>query len=49
MYISCLIEGGLLKRYFGENGAEIYKTIEKGKEFLKDYERIRKVLDKMRL
>ena len=48
-YADCLTEGGLLRRSRGENGAEIYHTTEKGKEFLRDYERIRSILDKMRL
>ena len=49
MYASCLIEGGLLKHYKAETGAEIYETSARGNSFLKDYGRIKKVLDKMRL
>ena len=49
MYAECLIEGGLLKRYSSGNGAEVYETTAKGRTFLKDYGRIRKVLDKMRI
>lgn len=49
MYADCLIEGGLLERYATEGGAEIYETSARGKSFLKDYGRIKKVLDKMRL
>lgn len=49
MYADCLIEGGLLERYATEGGAEIYETSARGKSFLKDYRRIKKVLDKMRL
>jgi predicted transcriptional regulator len=48
MYAGCLIEGGLLEKYVA-NGAEIYETTTRGKSFLKDYGRIKKVLDKMRL
>lgn len=47
MYADCLVEGGLLERYIGRNGVEIYKTTQKGKNFLKDYERLKKVLDEM--
>jgi predicted transcriptional regulator len=49
MYANCLIEGGLLKHYTAETGAEIYETSARGNSFLKDYGRIKKVLDKMRL
>ncbi|MDH5794610.1 MAG: hypothetical protein OEZ24_00740 [Candidatus Bathyarchaeota archaeon] len=49
MYAGCLIEGGLLKTYTTGNGAEIYETTVRGKTFLKDYGRIKRVLDKMRL
>lgn len=49
MYAGCLIEGGLLKKDTRKNGAEIYETTAKGKTFLKDYGRIKRVLDKMRL
>jgi len=48
-YVDCLIEGGLLKKRVEENGVEVYSTTEKGREFLKDYERVRKILDNMRL
>ena len=49
MYAECLVDGGLLKKYISDRGAEIYKTTAKGQTFLKDYGRIRKVLDSMRL
>ena len=49
MYADCLIEGGLLQRYATEGGAKIYETSARGKSFLKDYGRIKKVLDKMRV
>jgi len=48
MYANCLIEGDLLRKY-KRGGVEIYQTTEKGREFLKDYGKIKKVLDKMRL
>ena len=44
----CLIEGELLERYI-QDGAEYYITTEKGYSFLKDYSKIKKILDKMRL
>lgn len=49
MYAECLIEGGLLKKYVANGGAEIYETTARGRSFLRDYGRIKKVLDKMRL
>ncbi len=49
MYAECLVDGGLLKKYISDRGAEIYQTTAKGQTFLKDYGRIRKVLDSMRL
>jgi len=49
MYADCLIEGELLKKYLTQNGTEIFETTEKGKKFLNDYEKIRKILEKMRL
>ena len=48
-YAECLIEGGLLTKYSGESGAEIYETSEKGKKFLEDYGRIIKILEQTRL
>jgi len=47
IYAECLVEGGLLDRYTGRNGVEIYKITEKGKNFLKDYRRLKKVLEEM--
>ena len=44
-YVDRLTEGGLLKRYVNDKGKEIYETAEKGKDFLKDYEKIKKILD----
>ena len=49
LYKDCLVEAGLLKVSTREDGAEIFETTEKGKEFLRDYKRIKSVLDKMRL
>jgi predicted transcriptional regulator len=49
MYADCLIEGELLKKYMTRNGTEIYETTEKGKKFLNDYGKIRKILENMRL
>jgi predicted transcriptional regulator len=49
MYADCLIEGELLTKYLAQNATEIYETTEKGKKFLNDYEKIRKILEKMRL
>ncbi len=48
MYAECLIHGGLLKKYL-KQGVEVYEMTEKGRTFLKDYARIRDVLEKMRL
>jgi predicted transcriptional regulator len=40
-----LIEGGLLRRYVNDKGKEIYEPAEKGIDFLRDYEKIKKILD----
>ncbi len=47
IYVDCLIDGGLLNRHVTESGTEFYETTGKGKGFLKDYEKIRKIMDKM--
>jgi predicted transcriptional regulator len=47
MYADCLIEAGLLKKHESE-GIEIYETTMEGKDFLRDYEKIRNALEKMR-
>ena len=44
-----LLEGGLTIKTQNEDNAGIYQTTEKGLEFLKDYERIKKTLDKITL
>lgn len=48
-YADYLIEGKLLTKKKNENNSEIYKITEKGKEFLRDYEKIRKILDEMHM
>lgn len=49
LYKDCLIKVGLLSNLKQGNNAEIFKTTDKGKEFLEDYRRIKSILDKMRL
>jgi len=49
LYKDCLVEAGLLKVSKREDGVEIFETTEKGKEFLRDYKKIKSILDKMRL
>jgi len=49
LYKDCLVETGLLKVSRREDGVEIFETTEKGKEFLRDYRKIKNILDKMRL
>ena len=44
-YVDRLIEGGLLRRYVNDKGKEIYEPAEKGIDFLRDYEKIKKILD----
>ena len=48
-YAAYLIEGKLLTKKKDKNSFEIYKITKKGIEFLRDYEKIRKILDAMRL
>ena len=47
-YSAYLIEGELLEKRIDGN-SDVYYTTEKGIEFLKDYEGIKKLLDKIRL
>jgi predicted transcriptional regulator len=47
MYADCLIEAELLEKHERE-GIEIFETTKKGKDFLRDYEKIRNVLEKIR-
>jgi len=49
LYKNCLVKAGLINVLTQNDGTEIFETTEKGKEFLKDYRRIKDVLDKMRL
>jgi len=49
MYETCLIDAGLLTKTRSKNNIEIYETTEKGKRFLKDYEKIKETLEEMRL
>jgi len=49
LYKNCLVKAGLINVLTQNDGIEIFETTEKGKEFLKDYRRIKDVLDKMRL
>jgi len=49
LYRDCLIEVGLLRVSKLEDGTEIYQTTDKGREFLRDYNSIKSILDKMRL
>ena len=44
-YVDRLIEGGLLRRYVNDKGKEIYEPAEKGIDLLRDYEKIKKILD----
>lgn len=41
LYKECLVEAGLLKVSTREDGVEIFKTTEKGKEFLGDCDQIK--------
>jgi len=46
LYKDFLIETGFLK-VSGEDGLEIFKTTDKGKQFLNDYRKIKSILDKI--
>ena len=48
-YVDFLIEGGLLKKRVEGKRVEVYYITERGKTFLKDYERIMETLIKLRL
>ncbi len=47
LYRNCLFESGLLKVSRRQDGVEIFETNEKGKEFLRDYKKLKSALDKM--
>jgi len=48
VYAECLIQAGLLTKNMA-NGIETYQPTKKGKAFLKDYAKIREVLEQMRV
>ena len=45
LYKEFLAETGLLKVSRREDGVEIFETTEKGEEFLKDYQEIKRLLE----
>ena len=47
LYEDYLVEAGFLKVSRRENGVKVFETTQKGKEFLRDYRKIRASLDKM--
>ena len=47
LYLGLLTEGELLRKNNSE-GKVIFATTEKGKTFLKDYKKLKTILDKMR-
>jgi len=49
LYKDCLVKAGLLNVSRRGDGVEIFGTTDKGKNFLEDYKRIKKILDEMRL
>lgn len=49
LYKNCLVKAGLLRVSIQDDGTEIFETTEKGREFLRDYKKIKSVLDKIRL
>jgi len=49
LYKDCLVDAGLLRVSTRQDGVEIFETTKKGKAFLEDYERIKKILDETRL
>jgi len=44
LYASYLSKAGLLKASKGKDGTRIFKTTRKGREFLRDYERIKEIM-----
>ncbi|MEM2938699.1 MAG: winged helix-turn-helix domain-containing protein [Candidatus Bathyarchaeia archaeon] len=48
-YKDCLVESGLLRILNSDDGTEIFQITERGREFLRDFKRIKNVLDKMRV
>jgi len=49
IYKDYMVETGLLETSRLEEGGEIFETTEKGKEFLKDYEKIKSLMNRMSL
>jgi len=49
LYRECLVEAGLLKVSKREDGVEIFETTKKGKNFLEDYKKIKKILSETSL
>ncbi|MEM1582450.1 MAG: winged helix-turn-helix domain-containing protein [Candidatus Bathyarchaeia archaeon] len=48
-YKDCLVDSGLLRVSNNEDGTEVFEVTERGREFLRDYKKIKSVLDKMRI
>ena len=48
LYKDCLVEVGLLRSRRLKKGVEMYKTTKKGKEFLMDCEKIKRIMNGMR-
>jgi len=45
LYEDCLVEARLLTASTREDGVEIFQTTEKGREFLRDYKKIKRMLE----
>jgi len=45
LYEDCLVEAGLLTVSKREDGVEMFQTTEKGREFLRDYRKIKRMLE----
>jgi len=46
LFGTCLVEAGFLKVSKRTGGIETFETTDKGKEFLRDYERTKRILDR---
>ncbi len=46
LFGGCLVEAGFLRGSRRNGGIETFETTDKGKEFLRDYESIKRILDR---
>jgi len=47
LFIDCLVKAGFLEVSKGKDGPGMFQATKKGEEFLRDYERVKKILTRV--